>query len=103
MLFIFVSILCTWEKLKFAMSPSHPPPILLELARFCLRVVPSWIGRRGVSQLINWCFVPSQPLGIISGLKQTVIKRANKAEKRPEEQRKSYRENLCNEIQLKGP
>ena len=44
-----------------------------------------------VSQLINWCFEPSQPLGIILGLKGTFIKRhkverTNKAEIRPEEQ-----------------
>ena len=43
------------------------------------------------SQLVNWCFEPSQPLGIISGLKETFIKRykvqrTNKADKRPEEQ-----------------
>ena len=61
--------------------------------------------------LVNWCFKPSQPLGIISGLKETFIKRyiaegANKAELRPQEQSKkteSCRENLCNEIQWKGP
>ena len=59
---------------------------------------------------VNWCFEPSQPLGIISGLKGTFIKRykverTNKAEIRPEEQSEkteSYRENLWNEIQLKG-
>ena len=44
-----------------------------------------------VSQLVNWCFEPSQPLGIISGLKKTFIKRhivdrTNKAEISPEEQ-----------------
>ena len=41
--------------------------------------------------MVNWCFEPSQPLGIISGLKETFIKRytierTNKAEVRPEEQ-----------------
>ena len=48
---------------------------------------------------------------IISGLRNTVIKRytverTNKAELRPEEQSEkaeSCRENLWNEIQLKGP
>ena len=59
-----------------------------------------------VGQLVNWCFKPSQPLGIISGLKKTFIKghiveRTNKVEIRPEEQ--SCWENLWNEIQLKGP
>ena len=60
---------------------------------------------------VNWCFEPSQPLGIISELKETFIKRyaverTNKAEVRPEEQSQkteSRRENLWNEIQLKGP
>ena len=59
----------------------------------------------------NWCFEPSQPLGIISGLKETFIKRdivekTEKAETRPAEQsekRKSCKENLWYEIQLKGP
>ena len=49
-------------------------------------------------------------MGIISGLKESFIKRhkverTNKAEIRPEEQSekmKSCRENLWNEIQLKG-
>ena len=62
-------------------------------------------------ELVNWCFEPSQPLGIISGLKETFIKkytveRTNNAEIRPEEQSQkteSCRENLWNEIQLKGP
>ena len=61
---------------------------------------------RGVS------FEPSQPLGIISRLKETFIKRhiglverTNKVEIRPEEQSEkteSCWENLWNEIQLKG-
>ena len=43
--------------------------------------------------LVNWCFEPSQLLGIISGLKETFIKRhivekTNKVEIRPEEQSK---------------
>ena len=28
-----------------------------------------------IGQLVNWCSEPSQPLGIISGLKETLIKR----------------------------
>ena len=41
--------------------------------------------------LIKWYLGPSQPLGIISGLKETFIKkyiveRTNKAERRPKEQ-----------------
>ena len=56
------------------------------------------------------CFEPSKPLGIILGLKETFIKRyiverTNKADIRPEEQSEkaeSCRENLWNEIQLKG-
>ena len=62
------------------------------------------------NEIVNGCFEPSQPLGIISGLKETFIKRyiverTNKAEIRPEEQTEkaeSCGENLCNEIQLKG-
>ena len=54
---------------------------------------------------------PSQPQRIISGLKETFIKRyiverTNEAEIRLEEQSEkaeSCRENLWNEIQLKGP
>ena len=57
--------------------------------------------------LVNWSFEPSQPQGIISGLKETfikryIVKRTNKAEIRPEEQseeEESRRENLWNEIQ----
>ena len=59
-----------------------------------------------VSYLVNWCFEPSQPLWIISGLKETFIKRhiverISKAEMRPEEQSEKterYRKNLWNEI-----
>ena len=64
----------------------------------------------GRVQLVKWCFEPSQPLRIISGLKETFIKRhiverTNKSEVRPEElseKTESCRENLWNEIQLKG-
>ena len=59
----------------------------------------------------SWCFKPSQPQRIISGMKETfikryIVKRTNKAEIRPEEQNEkaeSCWENLWNEIQLKGP
>ena len=59
-----------------------------------------------VSLLVIWCFEPSQPQGIISGLKETFIKRyiverTNKAEIRPEEQSEKTercRENFWNEI-----
>ena len=62
-------------------------------------------------ELISWCFKPSQPQRITSGLMETFIKRyiverTNKAEIRPQEQSekaKSCRENVWNEIQLKGP
>ena len=61
-------------------------------------------------ELVYWCHGPSQPLGVLPGLKETLIKRniverTNKAERRPEEQSKkaeSCLENLWNEIQLKG-
>ena len=59
--------------------------------------------------LVSWCFKPNQPQRIISGLRETFIKRCivekgNKAEIRPEEQgekTESCRENLWNKIQLK--
>ena len=58
----------------------------------------------------SWCFKPSQPKRFTSGLKETFIKKyivekTNKAEIRPEEQSEKAegcRENLWNEIQLKG-
>ena len=61
--------------------------------------------------LVSWSFKPSQPQRIISGLKETsrkryIAERTSKAEIRPVEQREkaeSCRENLWNEIQLKGP
>ena len=42
--------------------------------------------RGGLRGLVNWCFEPSQPLRIISGLKETLMKRhiverVNKTEK----------------------
>ena len=64
------------------------------------------------SLVVNWCFEPSQPQRIMSGLKkETFIKRHKveriiEAEIRPEEQsekRESCGENLLNEIRLKGP
>ena len=64
-----------------------------------------------VGYLVRWCFESSQPLGIISGLKETftqryIVERTNKAEIRQEEQSEktgSCRKNFWNEIQLKGP
>ena len=66
---------------------------------------------RTFSYLVSWCFKPSQPQRIISGLKETFIKRyiaerTNKAEIRLEEQSEkaeSCWEDLLNEIQFKGP
>ena len=63
-----------------------------------------------VSLLIGVLSPVMQPLGIISGLKETftkrhIVERTNKAEIRPEEQSEkmeSCRENLWNEMQLKG-
>ena len=62
-----------------------------------------------VSLLVSWCFDASRPLEIISGLKETLIRRSivertNKAEIRLEEQSENTeicRENLLNES-LKG-
>ena len=64
-----------------------------------------------VTKLVSWCFTPSQPQRIATGLKETFIKRyvaerASEAEIRPEEETEraeSCRENSWNEIQLKGP
>ena len=62
-----------------------------------------------IKSVVNWCLEPRQPLGITSGLKETFIKtyeKTNKAEIRPEERsetRECCRENLWNEMQLKGP
>ena len=64
----------------------------------------------GSTVVVSWCFKPGQPQSIISGLKETFIKRriverTNKAEIRFEEQSEkaeSRGENLWNEIQLKG-
>ena len=70
-----------------------------------------------MSELVKWCFEPSQPQRItsgliISGLKETFIKRhmverTNRAEIRPEEQSEKAescsRKNLWNEIELKEP
>ena len=61
------------------------------------------------TELVSWCFKPSQPQRSISGLRQNFIKRyvverTNKAEIRPEEQSKkaeSCREKLWNGIQHK--
>ena len=69
-----------------------------------------WSGRRHYFRTVK-CFKPSQPQRIISGLsdifgKRYIVVRANKAEIRPEEHSEkaaSCRENLWNEIQLKGP
>ena len=60
--------------------------------------------------LVSRCFKPSQPQRIISGLKETIVKRyiverTNKAEIKPKEEREkaeSCRENSGNETQLKG-
>ena len=64
-----------------------------------------------LKQLVSWCCKPSQPQRIISGLKETFMKRylvesTNKAEIRPEEQSQKMEscwEYLWIEIQLKGP
>ena len=60
---------------------------------------------------VSWCFKPSEPQRIISGLRETFIKiniveRTNKAGIRPEEQSEkaeSCQETLWNEIQLRWP
>ena len=69
------------------------------------------VHRRGTIELVSWFFKPSQPERIISRLGETFIKRCivertSTAELRPEkkqiEKAESCRENLWNEIQLKG-
>ena len=62
-------------------------------------------------ELLSWRFEPNQPQSIISGLRETFIKkyvveRTSKAETRPEgqsEKAENCRENLWDEIPLKGP
>ena len=64
-----------------------------------------------MGELVSGCFKPSQPQRIISGLRETFIKRyiverTDKAEIRPKEQNEkaeSCQENLWSKIQLKGP
>ena len=66
---------------------------------------------REFSYLVIGCFEPSQSQRIVSGFKETFIKRdtverTSKAEIRPgkqSEKMENCRENLWNEIQLKGP
>ena len=68
-------------------------------------------GRVHPWMLVSWYSKPSRPQRIISGLKETflkryIVERTNKAEMRLEEQSEkaeSCRENLWNEIPLKGP
>ena len=63
-----------------------------------------WSSKRG--KLVSWCFQPSQSQRIVSGLRETFIKRdivemTNGVEIRSEEQSEkaeSCRENLWNEI-----
>ena len=65
---------------------------------------------RQTDSQLEVCSKPSQPQGIISGLRETfintcIVQRTNQAE-RPEEQsekEESCWENLQNKIQLKGP
>ena len=66
------------------------------------------VSRHIFRSLVKWCFKPSQLQTIVSGLRETdkETERTNKAEIRPEEQSEkteSCRENVWNEIQLKGP
>ena len=64
-----------------------------------------------VGWLVSWCFKPSQPQRITSGLRETfvqryIVERNSRAELSPKEQSekaKSCRENLWNEIELSGP
>ena len=60
---------------------------------------------------VSCCFKPTQPKKITLGLRETftkryVVEKTTKTKVRPKEQSEkadSYRENLWNEIQLKGP
>ena len=51
------------------------------------------------NKLVCWCFEPSQPQRITSGLTNTAEMRP----KEPSEKAESSRENLWNEIESKGP
>ena len=53
--------------------------------------------------VVNWCFKPSQPQRIISGLKETlieryIVERTSKAEMKPEEQ--SRKAESCLEVTI---
>ena len=97
----------------FCFVHSSPKPFCYP--RKCARGVCSVCTMQEVSYLVGylvcWCFTPSQPQRIISGLRETFIKkciveRTSKADLGPKEQienAESCRENLWNEIQLKGP
>ena len=64
-----------------------------------------------VRLLVNWCFEPSPPLGIISRLKETYVmkyrvERTNKAKYntgRTESEHEDLWGEFMDEIQLKGP
>ena len=57
----------------------------------CTKVLVVVVDVAGVVVAVSWCFKPSQPQRIISGMKETFMKRymvetTNRAEMRPEEQ-----------------
>ena len=104
---------------KFALKPSMTSPVsgAVRSTRTAqtkrqqpLLTLPCGCSLWLVSLLVSWCFKPSQPQRIISGLKETFIKRCivertDKAETRPEkynEKDEKCQENLWNVIQLKG-
>ena len=94
---------------------TYSPPALIFKVEISSRAVTTLCWPRDLStmlvMLVSWFSKPSQPQRIISGLRETFVKRyivegTNKAEMRPEEQSEkaeSCRENIWNDIQLKGP
>ena len=83
---------------------SCTPACLLDTLLTCTSIIIIII----VSELVSWCFEPSQPQGIISEqkeifIKRHIVERINKAEVRPEEQSEkteSCRKNFWNVLVL---
>ena len=98
--FFFSSPFCATLSFVFTACAVETLTITLQL---CFLALGLDVVRR---QLVSWCFKPSQPQRIISGLKESFIKRyiAERTNKEVQsEKAESCRENLWNEIHLKGP
>ena len=102
----FIGALCPVDRCPAAVPQIQNSPS----SRLAVRTKMRWrLAVRGHGKVVSWCLKPSPPQRIISGLRETFIKRyiverTNEAELRPEEKWESevLLENLWNEIQLKG-